>query len=316
MPRILFHIHHAKQRSSRAVTYFDSRAGPPSSGHQSTVGNAAVSIYIAPENPSQSAVAERREKRGRMKSRILLLSVLSLALAFAAAADTLRLTTGQVIYGQFVTRTPEGIQFTGPDGVTNAYPPGLVASLTFGPVPTPPPAPPQVPQMITVPTGTLILVQTTDELDTSYTQTGQVFSAPLVTNLANGDVVARSGTPVYGQVVAANSAGRATGRSKMELQLTQIVINGDPYPIVTTTYSTEGKSSGRRSAFRLFGGAGLGAAIGAIAGNAGMGAAIGAVAGGVGAVVQKGNQVQIPAETQLQFTLQQPLTLPALPNSY
>jgi len=247
-----------------------------------------------------------------MKSRILLLSILGLGLAFAAAADTLRLTTGQVIYGQFVTRTPAGIQFTGPDGVTNAYPPGLVASLTFGPVPA---QPPQAPQMVTIPADTLILVQTTDELDTSYTQTGQVFSATLVTNLANGLVVANVGTPVYGQVTLANSAGRATGKSKLELQLTQIVINGNPYPIVTSTYSTEGKSSGRRSAFRLFGGAGLGAAIGAIAGNAGMGAAIGAVAGGVGAVVQKGNQVQIPAETQLQFTLQQPVTLPALPNS-
>jgi hypothetical protein len=43
-----------------------------------------------------------------------------------------------------------------------------------------------------------------------------------------------------------------------------------------------------------------------------MGAAIGAVAGGVGSVVQKGNQIQIPAESQLQFTLQQPVTLPVL----
>jgi hypothetical protein len=228
-----------------------------------------------------------------------------------AAADTLRLTTGQVIYGQFVTRTPEGIQFTGPDGVTNAYPSGLVASLTFGPVPTPPP---QAAQMVTLPAGTVILVQTADELDTSYTQTGQVFSATLSTNLnMNGYVVARIGSPVYGQVVLANSAGRATGRSKLNLQLTQLVIGGNPYPIITDTFDTEGKSSGRRSALRLFGGAGLGAAIGAIAGNAGMGAAIGAVAGGVGSVVQKGNQVQIPAETTLQFTLQQPVTLPALP---
>jgi hypothetical protein len=251
-----------------------------------------------------------------MKVRILLLSILGLALAFAAPADTLRLTTGQVIYGQFVTRTPEGIQFTGPDGVTNAYPPGLVASLTFGPVPTPP-QPAQAAQLLTLPAGTAIIVQITDELDTSYTQTGQVFSATLSTNLnVNGSVVAHLGTPVYGQVLLANSAGRATGRSQLKLQLTQIVIGGSPYPIVTSTFDTQGKSSGRRSAFRLFGGAGLGAAIGAIAGNAGMGAAIGAVAGGVGSVVQKGDQVQIPAETQLQFTLQQPVTLPALPNSY
>jgi hypothetical protein len=120
------------------------------------------------------------------------------------------------------------------------------------------------------------------------------------------------GAPVYGQVLLSNSAGRATGRSKLILQLTQLVVRGNPYPIVTNTFDTEGKSSSHRSAFRLFGGAGLGAAIGAIAGNAGMGAAIGAVAGGVGSVVQKGNQIQIPAESQLQFTLQQPVTLPVL----
>jgi hypothetical protein len=252
-----------------------------------------------------------------MKSRILLLSMLGLALALTAAADTLRLTNGQVIYGQFVTRTPEGVQFTGQDGITNSYPPDQVASLTFGPVPTPPPRPPQSSQMVTIPAGTVILVQTTDALDTEYTETGQVFSATLSTNLAfNGYVVANQGAPVYGQVMLANSAGRATGRSKLILQLTQLVINGNPYPIVTDTFDTEGKSSTHRSAWRLFGGAGLGAAIGAIAGNAGMGAAIGAVAGGVSTVVQKGKQIQIPAETQLQFTLEQPITLPALPNSY
>ena len=251
-----------------------------------------------------------------MKLRILLLSTLGLALAFAVAADTLRLTNGQVIYGQFVTRTPQGVQFTGQDGITNSYPPDQVASLSFGPVPAPPQSP-QSTQMVTIPAGTVILVQTTDALDTEYTETGQVFSATLSTNLAfNGYVVANQGAPVYGQVILANSAGRATGRSKLILQLTQLVINGNPYPIVTDTFDTEGKSSTHRSAWRLFGGAGLGAAIGAIAGNAGMGAAIGAAAGGVSTVVQKGKQIQIPAETQLQFTLEQPITLPALPKSY
>jgi hypothetical protein len=249
-----------------------------------------------------------------MKLRIFTICILGLALSSLAVADTLRLTSGQVIYGQFVTRTPQGVQFTGQDGSTQSYPPDQVASLTFGPVPAPPPQPPQSTPMVTLPAGSVILVQTTDELDTDDTQTGQIFSATLSTNLAyNGYVVAHLGAPVYGQVLLSNSAGRATGRSKLILQLTQLVIRGNPYPIVTDTFDSEGKSSSHRSAFRLFGGAGLGAAIGAIAGNAGMGAAIGAVAGGVGSVVQKGNQIQIPAETQLQFTLQQPVTLPALP---
>jgi len=79
---------------------------------------------------------------------------------------------------------------------------------------------------------------------------------------------------------------------------------------MTDVFDSQGKSSGGRSAKRLLGGAGLGAAIGAIAGNAGMGAAIGAVAGGVGSVVQKGDQVQIPSEAQLEFRLTQPVMLP------
>ena len=68
--------------------------------------------------------------------------------------------------------------------------------------------------MVTLPAGSVILVQITDELDADYTQTGQIFSATLSTNLAvNGYVVASMGAPVYGQVLLANSAGRATGRS-------------------------------------------------------------------------------------------------------
>jgi hypothetical protein len=43
----------------------------------------------------------------------------------------------------------------------------------------------------------------------------------------------------------------------------------------------------------------------------GMGAAIGAVAGTTAAVVQKGQKVNVPSETLLEFRLQQPASLPA-----
>ena len=137
-------------------------------------------------------------------------------------------------------------------------------------------------------------------------------SRTLSTNLAaNGYVVAPSGTTVYGQVVEAKSAGRVSGASQLKLQLTQIIIGGNAIPIMTDVFdSQKGKSSTRRSLFRTLGGAGLGAAIGAIAGNAGVGAAIGGVAGGVGSVVQRGDQVEIPSEAQLEFRLTQPVMLP------
>ena len=244
-----------------------------------------------------------------MKLRALVLGISLLAVGLTAFADTLHLKNGQTIYGTFNGRTPQGIQFTGTDGRTQIYPYQEVDNLNFGPIPAPPqPAPSE---RIVVPPGTILFVRMNDTLDTSSAYTGQVFTATLATDLAaEGYVVARMGTTVYGQVLDAKSAGRSWGDSQLKLQLTQIVIGGTAVPIVTDVFDSKGKSSTKRSFRRLFGGAGLGAAIGAIAGNAGMGAAIGAVAGGALSVVQKGNQVQIPAEAQLEFHLEQPVTLP------
>ncbi len=250
-----------------------------------------------------------------MKHAVAALITLCLCFARLASADTLKLTSGQVLYGVFMGRANDAIQFLGPDGTTKSYPTAQVATLTFGPIPSPAQqaamAAPPVPLETTVPTGTFMLVTMSETLDTSTAQTGQVFTATLATNLAaNGYVAARQGTTVYGTVVEVSSARRMFGKSKISLQLTQIVINGNPVPITTDTYDSDGKSSGARTARRLLGGAGLGAGIGAIAGNAGEGAAIGALSGAVLSVVQRGNQVQIPAEAQLDFTLTQPVTLP------
>jgi len=244
-----------------------------------------------------------------MKLRALVLCISFLAAGLTVSADTLHLKSGQTIYGTFNGRTPQGIQFTGTDGRTLIYPYQEVDNLNFGPIPAPPqPAPSE---RIAVPPGTILFVRMNDTLDTSSAYTGQVFTATLATDLAaEGYVVARMGTTVYGQVLEANSARRGSGTSQLKLQLTQIVLGGVAIPIATDVFDSKGKSSTRRSFRRLFGGAGLGAAIGAIAGNAGMGAAIGAVAGGALSVVQKGDQVQIPAETQLEFHLQQSVTLP------
>jgi|HubBroStandDraft_2_1064218.scaffolds.fasta_scaffold06153_4 hypothetical protein len=247
------------------------------------------------------------------KSTAILL--LCLCLACFASADTLKLTNGQVIYGVFMGRNNATVQFLGPDGSTKSYPTVEVATLTFGPIPSaaqqaaaavPPP-----PMEVTVPVGTFMLVRMSETLDSSTAQPGQVFTATLGTNLAaQGYVVARQGTTVYGQVVEVSSARRLFGKSKLTLQLTQIVLNGTPIGITTDVYDSLGKSSTGRTARRTLGGAGLGAGIGALAGNAGEGAAIGVLSGVFLSAVQRGNQIQIPAETQLDFNLQQAVRLP------
>jgi len=174
------------------------------------------------------------------------------------------------------------------------------------------PAPSPQKKMITVPAGTTILVRMLDTVDSSKNPVGSRFTATLETNLVVGDtVVVPKGNTIYGRLAEAKQAGRATGSSELQLELTDIVVGGTAYPLLTSDYQVKGSSSGKRSAKRLLGGAGLGAVIGGIAGNAGKGAAIGATVGAVGSVAQKGKSVNVPSETLLEFRLQQPASLPA-----
>lgn len=168
---------------------------------------------------------------------------------------------------------------------------------------------------ITVPAGTRILIRTVDSIDSSKQKTGYRFTASLETNLqVNGVTVAPRGATVYGRLASAESAGRMKGSSELTLELTDIVIKGTTYPLVTSTYEVKGQGEGSKTAKKVIGGAGLGALIGGIAGG-GKGAGIGALAGaGAGTAVaasKKGQQLSIPSETLLEFRLAQPAPLPA-----
>ena len=167
---------------------------------------------------------------------------------------------------------------------------------------------------ITVPAGTRVLIRMVDTIDSSKQKAGFRFTATLETNLqAEDTVIAPRGTTVYGKLIEASSAGRMKGSSELELELTDIVINGTAYPLLTSTYEIKGKGEGGNTAKKVIGGAGLGALIGGLAGG-GKGAGIGALAGAAGgtaiAASKKGQQLQIPSETLLEFRLEQPVALP------
>jgi hypothetical protein len=175
-------------------------------------------------------------------------------------------------------------------------------------------APPQTKKRITVPAGTRILIRTVDAIDSSKQKAGFRFTATLETNLqAEDTVIAPRGTTVYGRLAQASSAGKMSGSSQLTLELTDILINGTAYPLLTSTYEIKGKGEGGNTAKKVVGGAGLGALIGGLAGG-GKGAGIGALAGaGAGTAVaasKKGEQLQIPSESLLEFRLEQPVALP------
>lgn len=167
---------------------------------------------------------------------------------------------------------------------------------------------------VTVPAGTRILIRTVDAIDSKTQKAGYRFTASLETNLQSDNVVvAPRGSTIYGRLAQASSAGNMKGGAELTLELTDIVINGTAYPLLTSTYEVKSKGQGSKTAKRVVGGAGLGALIGGVAGGgkgAAIGAGVGAATGTVVSAATKGEQIQIPSESLLEFRLQQPTSLP------
>src|SRR5580692_10490319 len=184
------------------------------------------------------------------------------------------------------------------------------------PAPPPPPPPPQ-PITVTIPEGTIVTVRTIDSIDSKVNSTGQTFRASLDAPIVVGDrVVVPRGLNVNLKLVDASSAGKFKGRSELTVSLDNFTYQGRTYQVASSDVQEKGGSRGKRSAEVIGGGAVLGAIIGGLAGG-GKGAAIGAGAGaGTGAVVQAvthGQQVKIPSETRLDFTLHDPVNVTYFP---
>lgn len=179
-------------------------------------------------------------------------------------------------------------------------------------VPATPQAPPP-PQMMTIPSGTVLSVRLLDPINSETAQQGQTFRATLSTPLSVDGVTAiPAGYEVQGHVVEVQSAGKFKGKSLLTLQLDDLSVRNKRYEIQTDQFHREGSSRGKNTAEKVGGGAVVGAIIGGIFGG-GKGAAIGSAAGaGVGGgaqAVTKAQQIDLPTETQLSFTLQAPVTV-------
>jgi BON domain-containing protein len=191
--------------------------------------------------------------------------------------------------------------------------PAVLADVT----PAAPPAP--MPQDVEIPNGTTITVRMIDGVDASVNHAGEIFHASLDAPITvNGSVVISRGADVFLRLTQANSAGRMSGKSELHLELVKIDYQGRSYSLVSSTYAASGPNRSKRTALAVGGGAILGTLLGGIAGG-GKGAAIGAAAGaGAGGIYQgssKGKQVKIPAETRLDFQLEQPVTVTVMPHA-
>jgi hypothetical protein len=246
-----------------------------------------------------------------------------------ASADSLQLKNGSLINGTFMGGTESEISFQVGSSVQK-YDRADIVSLKFesefsaGVLQTRPAtaqlndtgtaAATQAPSSFTIRAGTRISVRTIDHIDSTKNHVGDRFQASLAEPLTiDGTVVVPKDADVYGRLAESKKSGTFTGKSELQLELTGIVVNGQTVPLVTGEYELKGKSRGASTAKRTIGGAAVGSIIGAIAGggkSAGIGAAVGGGAGAGSEIITKGDQVKIPSETLLDFTLQQDVSIP------
>lgn len=276
-----------------------------------------------------------------MKLRLAVLVFGLLLFSTVSWSDTLELKNGSVIKGTYVGGSETEISFRVGSSVQQ-YSVSDVTSLKFDsheprtssapgfatrsaePVSTPAPAAAMAnssrataqvsSSSVTVPSGTRLTIRTIDAVDSDKNHPGDKFSASLEEALyVDQTLVAPKGTSVYGRLEEVKESGQFTGRAQLRLSLTGIVINGQVVPLSTGDYEVSGKSRGASTAKKVGGGAAIGAVIGAIAGGgkgAAIGAGVGAGAGTAIQVVTKGDQVHVPSETLLEFSLDQPVTVP------
>jgi hypothetical protein len=155
----------------------------------------------------------------------------------------------------------------------------------------------------TIPAGSHATVRINTSLSSATARTGEVWSGTLTHEIVeHGKVVARAGAPVKGKVTYVNRSGRLHKPGALTLRLSSI--NGET--VYSSAVSRKGKSHTKGNAEKIGGGAGAGAVIGALAGG-GKGAAIGAAAGagaGTGVAAATGKEeIKIPAESVLTFTI-------------
>ena len=165
----------------------------------------------------------------------------------------------------------------------------------------------------TIPAGTRIHVRLDQTVDTAGSRAGEKFSATLAAPITVGEqTVVPKGTAFRGHVTTSSASGRLKGRAVLGITLDSFELNGKSYKVETSADSRVSGGHKKRNCAMIGGGAGLGAAIGALAGGgkgALIGAGAGAAAGTAGAAATGKENVAFAAETPLTFSLRAPVRI-------
>ena len=167
------------------------------------------------------------------------------------------------------------------------------------------------PQVVVVPTETKIPIRLEHAISTEKNSPGDSFTASLDAPLmADGKVVAPSHSKVVGQLIQVKESGRVEGRASLTMVLRKLVVDNKEYDLDTLPITRVARSTKKKDAAIIGGGAAAGAIIGAIAG--------GGVGGGSGTgyvLATKGAPVAYGPEARFTFFLSKPVELPVYKQS-
>jgi hypothetical protein len=175
-----------------------------------------------------------------------------------------------------------------------------------------------VPATLTLPSGAIISVRTSQWLSSDRNHAGDTFTATLDQPLVvRGWVVARRGQTVLGRVAVAQKASENSGVSKLGLEITELtLVDGEQVPVSTEMRQAAPAPSVPGSTERNVATVGtttvlgtiLGAAIGGGQGAA-IGAGLGATAGVAAVLYTHGRPTTVAPEALLSFRLAAPVEI-------
>ncbi len=168
-------------------------------------------------------------------------------------------------------------------------------------------------ESVVVPSGSMIRVRINQGMDSKHTAPGTAFDGVVLNDVvAENEVAIPRGALVQGKVVDAQNAGALKGKGELALQLTQITLGGQTYPIVSDAWTHEGADKTSQTVGSAVGLGAVGAMIGAVAGG-GPGALLGAGLGGAAGIgasaASRSGEAMVPPEAILTFHLAQQVPL-------
>jgi hypothetical protein len=166
---------------------------------------------------------------------------------------------------------------------------------------------------VEVPAGTILELELLGALDSSVQRAGDEIQAKTLSPLyVDGALVLGAGAHVEGRVTEVEASGRVKGRARLAFTFDRLRTPTGPREIRTSYVAEEAASGKKKDAAVIGGAAGVGAVVGGIIGGK-KGAAIGAAIGGAGGtgvvLTTKGEEIRLPAGTQLNVRLDEPVVI-------